>query len=84
MSIIESKIIQIVKEVDSLGIPIEDLTVEDELILVGINSISFIKIVVGIETEFEFEFNDEDLDFGKFKTIKDLVVYVKNHKDNII
>jgi acyl carrier protein len=49
----------------------------DELKDFGINSISFIKIIVGIETEFGIEFADEDLDTDRFQTVQSLVDYVK-------
>lgn len=42
----------------------------------GINSISYIKIIVAIENQFEFEFADEDLDMKNFKTLGNLISYI--------
>jgi len=44
---------------------------------IGINSITFIKIIVTIETEFGIEFGDEDLDYNEFPNIQSLVNYVE-------
>lgn len=43
----------------------------------GINSITFIQIVVELEECFGFEFNDEDLDYEKFIYLSDLYEYIK-------
>lgn len=45
----------------------------------GINSLTYIKIVVEIESQFGFEFEDEDLNYEKFKTINDIVCYVESN-----
>lgn len=44
----------------------------------GINSISFIKIIVALEEKFNFEFDDEDLDYEKFEYFSDLCAYINN------
>ena len=55
-----------------------DFTRGEELNLIGLNSISFIKLAVLIENEFGFEFDDEDLDSKKYKSITDIVTYIQN------
>ena len=55
-----------------LGESFTDLEMKD----MGINSISFIQIVVDIEETFGFEFDDEDLDYEKFRTMDDLYEYI--------
>lgn len=72
---IESKIISIMKENMDFD---ASVSVSDRIESLGINSISFIKIVVQIETEFGFEFEDDDLNYNVFQTLKDLVVYIKD------
>lgn len=42
-----------------------------------LDSITFVKMVVALETELDFEFEDEMLAVGKFETIGDIVEYVK-------
>lgn len=44
----------------------------DDLLQFGIDSISFIKIIVAIEDEFKIEFEDDHLDFTKFASKKTL------------
>lgn len=41
-----------------------------------VDSITFIKIVVALETAFDFEFDDEMLLIANFPTIKSMVEYV--------
>lgn len=59
-----------------LQIDKEDITLDSNLTEYGLNSVTFIKIVVAIENELEFEFEDEDLDSNKFITIRSIVDYV--------
>ena len=49
----------------------------DDLNQLGLNSISFIKIVVDLESEFNFEFEDEALDYSKFMSLNILCDYVE-------
>jgi len=49
----------------------------DDLTKLGLNSISFIKMVVNLESEFQFEFEDEALDYNKFTSLKLLCSYVE-------
>lgn len=42
----------------------------------GINSMSFIKLVVGLEDKFDIEFDDDDLDVTRFKTVGDVAGYI--------
>lgn len=53
-----------------------DLSPDDDLTDLGINSLLFVKIAVALENEFDIEFTDEDLDIQKFKTVGDIVGYV--------
>jgi len=49
----------------------------DTLILdIGLNSISFIQFIVGLEEEFNIEFEDAMLDYKKIKKIKQLCYYI--------
>lgn len=67
---------KLLKETTDLGDAINEINDESDLTSLGINSVSFIKLTVRIEEEFGFEFEDEYLDYNKFKTIKDLILYV--------
>lgn len=73
---IEKKIIQIIAYNIDMQKPLQDILLDLKLVDIGVNSITFIKIVVAIEAEFNFEFGDEDLDYNKFLDIDSLVSYV--------
>ena len=49
----------------------------DDLNKLNMNSISFIKMVVAIESEFNFEFEDEALDYNRFTSLNSLCNYVE-------
>lgn len=44
---------------------------------VPVDSIQFIRIMIKFEIDFHIQFSDDDLIFGKYNTIGDLVCYVK-------
>lgn len=58
----------------------EDLEIglDDNLILLGLNSITFIKIVVACENEFDIEFDDDMLDYEIFDSLRKLSECIKN------
>lgn len=55
-----------------------EIGLEDNLGTIGLNSVSFIKIIVAIEKEFDIEFEDESLNYNVFKNIKELIIYIEN------
>ena len=65
----------IVSTIESI---IGDITLETELASAGVDSITFIKIVVALEGEFNFEFDDEMLLITAFPTIKSMIDYVES------
>ena len=67
---------KIVYEVLNKSLTGNEINNDAELIGLGIDSISFIKIVVIIEERFQIKFDIDDLDFDKFPLFKDLVHYV--------
>lgn len=62
MSTIE-KVKELIKETLPAGTVLEDETLLKDA---GINSLSFIKLIVSLEDEFDVEFEDSEL--GKFET----------------
>lgn len=64
-----------------MDIQSNELTKEDNLVDLGINSIIIIKMVVEIEKVFGFEFADEDLVNNKFIRIEDLMCYISERKN---
>lgn len=59
-------------------VDVKKITLETNLKDMGINSISFIKIIVDIELEYGFEFNDDELNYEseKFVTFGSFVNYI--------
>ena len=62
----------------NLDSKIGDVTLETAFAGAGVDSITFIKIVIALEGEFDFEFDDEMLLITKFSTIKLMVEYVES------
>lgn len=55
----------------------DNISVDTELSSIGIDSLTFIKLVVALECEFDFEFDDEKLVIKEFQTIKSLINYTE-------
>lgn len=52
------------------------ISMKSKLFDVGVDSLMFVEIVVGIENEFGIEFNEEKLNVTEFETIQTLIDYV--------
>ena len=74
---IRERIIDILSVHSELGNVNQYLHENDDLSKLGMNSISFIKMVVALEGEFNFEFEDEALDYNKFASLNSLCDYVE-------
>ncbi|WP_139487896.1 acyl carrier protein [Brevibacillus dissolubilis] len=55
----------------------EDISMNANLGEIGLHSITFVKLVVQIETTFGIEFANEDLIMEKYETLRDLLNYVQ-------
>lgn len=77
-----SMIIELLDENDAYAY--EEITPESLLETVGLTSITFIKLVVELETKYEIEFDDSDLNSEHFKTVDDIVKYVEQKARYII
>lgn len=69
-----TKIITMIAE--TLEIKEDELNCEADLREMGIDSISFIRIVIALENNLDFEFDDENLTVERFNTLQDLINYV--------
>ena len=74
---VELRIREIISKNVELTLPVEKIGNTDDLTAFGIKSISTIKVIVAIELEFGIEFEDEDLNFGNFRTISSFISYVE-------
>lgn len=74
---IQEKIKHIIAKNLDLQVPLQDIRIDTKLADIGISSITFIKIIVAIETEFDFQFDDVNLDYGKYPDFGSLISYVQ-------
>lgn len=51
----------------------EDVSLEDELASIGIDSLKRVELIVAIEDAFNIIFDDSDLDPGQLVTVSDIV-----------
>lgn len=49
----------------------------------NLDSIDFVRIVIGVEDAFDIEFDEFDLNIESFKTINDYVKYVDNQLEKV-
>ena len=63
--------------VSTLPPQIEEISLETNFSNTGIDSVTFIKIVVALESEFDFQFDDEMLLITVFPTIKSMIDYIE-------
>ena len=56
----------------------EKITLNDQLLSLGIDSLSYIKIIVAIEEEYNFEFDDKFMQVESFADIIHLVQYIES------
>lgn len=75
---LEKRVLNIIKANIDLEDSIEEIKLDDDLLLLGINSLSFVKIVVALENEFNMEFNEDDLDYELFRNADALINYIKS------
>ncbi len=73
-----NKIIEIVKKNLSYS---KDINKSNVLEDIGIDSLTFIKIIIEIENEFSFEFEDSAVSLYAFSTMQDLIEYVYKHSN---
>ena len=72
LTMIEKRILKVIK--DNLQTKVEyDLSPEDSIEELGIDSISYIDLIVGIENEFGIEIDDDKLFFPKGEKLSYLV-----------
>lgn len=55
-----------------------NINIDTDLSSVGIDSITFVSIVISLEAEFDFEWEDQMLLITAFRTIKSMVEYVES------
>ncbi|TYP72394.1 phosphopantetheine-binding protein [Paenibacillus methanolicus] len=56
---------------------LDDLDPDADLTALGVNSLTFIKLVIAAEMEFGLTWNDDDLDFRHFSSVNSILNYVQ-------
>ena len=73
-SSVKEKVIENFKLITQVS---KEITLNDSLESLEVNSIMFIKIIIGLEEEFEIEFDDDKLFIKAFPMVKDFVSYIE-------
>ena len=76
------RVLKILKEKEFISSSVDEISADGELRTLGLNSISFIKLVVALEQEFGIEFDDQYLYMDNIKTFGDLVEYIDSTIQN--
>lgn len=76
------KVVKIIEKYVENNSEDEELSIDESFSNISINSVDFIKIIVGIETEFDFEFYDDDLRMDRFQNIHEILDYIIERKHN--
>lgn len=76
MNQIEMRLVKVLKATTGKNVDDEAMLNSDFTDL-GINSLSFIKLVVAMEEEFDIEFDDTQINYELFGTVKELAAIIE-------
>jgi acyl carrier protein len=76
---IEKRIRLIIGNYADISVPIDKIGPDDNLIDIGLNSLSYIKLIVLLEKEFDIEFNEYELNIDNYKSINAVVKTVEGY-----
>jgi len=77
----ENRIKNVLKQKVKFRIDINEIKPDDNLLLLGMDSLSTLKLVVDIENEFKILFGDDDFIIDNFKTINKLKEIIEKKLD---
>lgn len=77
---IRERVIEILSKFSEHPNLVEYFESNDSLSEVGLDSLSFIKIVITIEQEFDIDFDDVALEFSQFTSLSKLCEYIESQK----
>ncbi|MBS4536692.1 acyl carrier protein [Clostridium sp. D2Q-14] len=72
---IRKRLAKVISEIGEKPLTVEELG-NNDFLKIGINSLTFIKVVVAIEEEFEIFFDDDELNyemFGSFESVCSII-----------
>lgn len=74
---IKARVLTMLREVlDDNKEQLDTIGSNEDLSVLGINSITFIRIVLALEMEFGVSWDDDDLEYQNFLTIENIVNYI--------
>jgi len=76
------KIIQIIK--DCCALTEDSVTPKTEIKTLSLDSLSFVELIVNLETEFGIEFEDEQLNIYDYATVQDIINAVEVMTNEIL
>ncbi|GKU76568.1 acyl carrier protein [Paenibacillus sp. L3-i20] len=76
------KVIELLKDNVDDPSELDQCGLDDDLSALGINSMTFIKLVIATEMEFGVSWSDEDLDFRNFNSINQIVSYIHLNQED--
>ena len=79
----ESRIREILAEIIDFQIPVSQIDIYDELKDLGMDSVSYIKMLVTLEEEFLFETDEDFLAYNNLPNIKAIIEYVHSKIQNV-
>jgi acyl carrier protein len=79
---IELRLRELLREGVEVNKPVEEIGFDEDLTSLGLNSISFIKLVVAVEEEFGVQFSDDDLDYNILANISSIASYIRKMLDS--
>jgi acyl carrier protein len=74
------KLLKIICDICELS----NVTLDTKLLELDLDSITFIRLVVNVESELKIEFDDDALSIDKYETLKDLNDYIVSLKCKIL
>ncbi|GFN33013.1 acyl carrier protein [Paenibacillus xylaniclasticus] len=80
---IRDKVMDLLKEV--LGDEaerLEEIGPDEDLAQFGVNSVTFIRLVLALEMEFDVSWEDDNLQYQNFLTLNNIVQYVEASMQN--
>jgi len=72
----ERVIIMLRENLDDVG-GLDTIHPDADLSTLGVNSMTFIKLVVAMEMEFGVSWDDEDLELSNFLTVNNIIEYIQ-------
>lgn len=74
---IEVKVKEVLKEHLEMEKHIEKIGLEEDLVVKGMNSIKFLKVIVALEEALDIDIDEEELNIENFRTISSIIATIE-------